>query len=151
MKRWPKVTKVDPKNPKNRPIYVLEKFSGRTWEAPLSSLHSVIHWYISTEKLDCMFKFHVLLCALWKKMSLYIFYCIKHYQNSSERAETLTDFSRGCDNNDASVQCCKDKDFLQYHTIGIFRNVNNVCQNMQIFLQTTILFKLRPSWKLLYS
>ena len=35
--------------------------------------------------------------ALWKKMSFYIFlghkYCINHHQKSTERAETLTDFS----------------------------------------------------------
>ena len=42
-----------------------------------------------------------------KNEFIYIFlhkYCIKHNQNSSERAETLTDFSRGCNNNEASVQ-----------------------------------------------
>ena len=36
MKSWLKVTKVDPKNTKNRLIYVFKNFSGRTWEAPLS-------------------------------------------------------------------------------------------------------------------
>ena len=36
MKSWLKVTKVDPKNTKNWPIYVFRNFSGRTWEAPLS-------------------------------------------------------------------------------------------------------------------
>ena len=49
-------------------------------------------------------------CVLYgtlEQVSLYIFllhkYCIKHHKNSSERAETLTDFSRGCNNYDASV------------------------------------------------
>ena len=43
MKSSPKVIKEDPKNPKNRPIYVLENFYGRTWEAPLSHPLKYIH------------------------------------------------------------------------------------------------------------
>ena len=43
-----------------------------------------------------------------EKVSLYIFllhkYYIKYHRKSSERAETLTDFSRGCNNNDTSVE-----------------------------------------------
>ena len=56
---------VDPNNTKNRPIYVLENFSGRTWVAPLS--HPLK--YQQTNLTVDMFKFHMLLRALW---NLYI-------------------------------------------------------------------------------
>ena len=100
MKSWPKVTKVDPKNHKNRPNYILENFSGGTCD--WGTTHSSIKIYDQTN-LNVYLNFTCSCVLYGKSQFIYFFYCIKHHKKSLERAETLTDFSRSCNNNDASV------------------------------------------------
>ena len=59
---------------KNRPIYVLENFSGITWEASLRV-------YQQTNLTVCFSKISRAVAYSMEKMSLCIFYSIKHRQN----------------------------------------------------------------------
>ena len=108
MNSWPKVTKVDLKITKKWSVYEVKLFYGGHWGTPLTDPLKYM------KKYTCQYVWISRWVALgMEKLSLNAFWlhksCIKHHQNSSERAETLTDFLRGCDNNDASVGGSKIK------------------------------------------
>ena len=84
MNSWPKVTKVDLKITKKWSVYEVKLFYGGHWGTPLTDPLKYI------EKYSCLY--------------VWISSRVQNHRLHSERAETLTDFPRGCNNNDASVR-----------------------------------------------